>query len=536
MDISFTVLCWNKVNDIKEVIQRYLTEADTYNLICEVLIVDQGSIDGSQEEIKSIQDPRIQLIENPENLGVGHARNQILPLCRGKYIFIGDDDIYIVPSSVNAFKDYLDRHPEVSSVGAHAWFTTTQGNKEYEKFEHVTDELVRASGNYLWAYSLIRREVFDVLKWPDYCPFDGPGWGYDECELIHRMRELGMQSKTVIEFFYRHNQSDGCRTGLNRDRTIEKKVWLMTRWPGLSNFNPSYDEPKRDRRKVAVMHTSNMSVGPSWKLGMFWSKAIGEICEVKDYDFGQEQPGYDLYIYIDDGMPFPYTPPDFARPSVLYLSETFTLQNTVLGDYDARKNTARQFDHVFCAQHNAYLDLVGDISPRTLLWLPHAASDLHIRERAESELEWDFTFIGHTTPERLPYIERAIKEGFKVYNAWKDGAEYPYIVSKSKIGWNAGRFDFDLNMRIFETMAAGAMLLTNKPKSYNGMGELFIDGVHYVAYDGMEDMIGKTKYYLSHPEEREKIAKAGHELVVSSHLYYHRVLRMMGALFNGGMK
>lgn len=38
------------------------------------------------------------------------------------------------------------------------------------------------------------------------------------------------------------------------------------------------------------------------------------------------------------------------------------------------------------------------------------------------------------------------------------------------------------------------------------------EGKHYVAFDDMDDMVEKIRYYLSHEDERLKIAAAGKRL------------------------
>jgi spore maturation protein CgeB len=78
----------------------------------------------------------------------------------------------------------------------------------------------------------------------------------------------------------------------------------------------------------------------------------------------------------------------------------------------------------------------------------------------------------------------------------------------------------DINMRCFETMATGTMLLTDR---ISHIEELFEDKKHLVLYDGLDDMIEKAKYYLDHDEEREKIAQAGYEEVMAKHTIQHRI-------------
>ncbi len=37
------------------------------------------------------------------------------------------------------------------------------------------------------------------------------------------------------------------------------------------------------------------------------------------------------------------------------------------------------------------------------------------------------------------------------------------------------------------------------------------DGIHYVTFDGLDDLVSKVRYYLTHDEEREAIANAGRD-------------------------
>ena len=52
-------------------------------------------------------------------------------------------------------------------------------------------------------------------------------------------------------------------------------------------------------------------------------------------------------------------------------------------------------------------------------------------------------------------------------------------------------------------------------------------GEDFVYYESKEDMIDKIGYYLSHEEEREAIARNGHDKVAAAHTYQHRVREML---------
>jgi len=105
---------------------------------------------------------------------------------------------------------------------------------------------------------------------------------------------------------------------------------------------------------------------------------------------------------------------------------------------------------------------------------------------------------------------------FPEKNLFEDAAKK---FSQSKIVFNISIKD-DVNMRVFEALSTGSFLLTNWLPT---LGDLFEDGKHLVTYKTLDEMVEKATYYLEHEEEREKIAKAGHEEFMNKHTYKHRV-------------
>ena len=77
----------------------------------------------------------------------------------------------------------------------------------------------------------------------------------------------------------------------------------------------------------------------------------------------------------------------------------------------------------------------------------------------------------------------------------------------------------EINMRIFEATAAGALLIT---KDMPHIGELFEVGKEIVTYKDFEDLKKKIKYYLKNDSERERIAAAGKRKAFREHKYSDR--------------
>lgn len=91
--------------------------------------------------------------------------------------------------------------------------------------------------------------------------------------------------------------------------------------------------------------------------------------------------------------------------------------------------------------------------------------------------------------------------------------------SQSKIVFNKS-LKGDLNMRVFEALSCGRLLLTDRIN--NGLEELFTDKEHLVIYNDYEDLRNKARDYLTHPDESEAIAHKGQEEIWKKHTYLHR--------------
>ncbi len=108
--------------------------------------------------------------------------------------------------------------------------------------------------------------------------------------------------------------------------------------------------------------------------------------------------------------------------------------------------------------------------------------------------------------------------------AW--GSKMHEILSRAKISINrhgeiAG--PYAVNMRMYESTAAGAMLIT---EDKTNLKDLFTPETEVVAYQSNRDAAEKARYYLDHPEELAKIAKAGQRRTLEDHTYQQRVSRM----------
>jgi len=75
----------------------------------------------------------------------------------------------------------------------------------------------------------------------------------------------------------------------------------------------------------------------------------------------------------------------------------------------------------------------------------------------------------------------------------------------------------EITRRIFEGMACGKLVLTDRLDINKGLEELFIDGQEIVLYNDMFDCIEKMNYYNENDEERERIAYNGMAKVIANY-------------------
>jgi glycosyltransferase involved in cell wall biosynthesis len=183
----------------------------------------------------------------------------------------------------------------------------------------------------------------------------------------------------------------------------------------------------------------------------------------------------------------------------------FPAYDPELAPFAARRD--RQIDVLFVGgysrhhrQRAAVLEAVAKLEPR--YHVSYHLDRSRLCRLAESPLGQFLPLAKH----RRPLAIRAISKP-SIF-----GREYYEVLANAKIVLN-GAIDMAGpdrgNMRCFEALGAGALLLSDAGNYPDGMA----DGQTIVTYDSPGQAVAKIRALLEHPQERLDIARAGHEMI-----------------------
>src|SRR5262249_31302171 len=145
-------------------------------------------------------------------------------------------------------------------------------------------------------------------------------------------------------------------------------------------------------------------------------------------------------------------------------------------------------------------------------------------------IKWEVAFVGqlfNVGHERRRITTEVARRWRMNPQRYYQQAEIPLVYSAAKIVINLPLKD-DLNFRTFEAMSCGAMLLTRRVA--NGQQILFKEGQHFAAFATEHELYEQIDHYLTHEEERARIAAAGLAEVRAKHTLQQRLEQLLQAV------
>ncbi len=172
-NINYTLIVpvYNRPNEIDELLES-LTHQD-FQKDNEILIVEDGSAETSEEVIQKYSDQLSITYFFKENSGPGDSRNFGMKKAKGNYFIILDSDVILPPSYLSAIDSYLQKNYLDCFGGAdaaHESFTSLQKAINYVMTSFLTTGGIRGSKNSIQKFEPrsfnmgISKEAFEATQ------------------------------------------------------------------------------------------------------------------------------------------------------------------------------------------------------------------------------------------------------------------------------------------------------------------------------------------------------------------------------------
>jgi len=112
--VSIIIVTWNGMRYALECLASL--HQNTGTLPIEVIVVDNGSTDGTPDEIRR-QFPSTTLIQNGANCGFAKANNIGLAVARGKYLCLVNSDVVVPSGCIENMVSFMGRNPDIGLLG-----------------------------------------------------------------------------------------------------------------------------------------------------------------------------------------------------------------------------------------------------------------------------------------------------------------------------------------------------------------------------------------------------------------------------------
>ncbi|MBI3722333.1 glycosyltransferase, partial [bacterium] len=551
---SVVIVAYNSLAYTRECLESVLAgTAGPFELV----LVDNGSRDGTRDYFHTIRDQlggqvAVQVIGNAENLGYTKAANQGARAARGRAVVLLNNDTRVRPGWLEALVCASQTQERVGIVTAKILNMDGSVQNAGGILHHPDgDFTIPNAGADRRSLAVSRRVAIENAGGPCMLLtralletvgiFDedfSPGY-FEDSDLSLRAREAGFallyEPDAEVHHHAKVTSAQVAREGKLDvwGRFEENKRRFHGRWRKRLEADEAgrraLAETGHGRRRILLCYNKSPTTTAA-----YCEAALRREHDVVTAGRGQEidqgdgasaadlvrQAGgaIDLLLAVEGENYLPRDPRGAGCPTAWW-----AIDNHIHSREGGYFEVARQFDHVFIAQRDyARVFRAQGIES---IWLPHACDpEVHGTHAVERDL--DVVFVGNVLPihERRRRLLDRLKGRFQVYEvagAYRE--DMARLYSRAKVVWNCSLAG-DLNMRVFEALASGSLLVTDRIG--NGLTSLFGDGEHLALYDeaSLEDVVARC---LADAEARETIGRRGRELVLRHHTYRHRMAELV---------
>lgn len=566
MFLSLVTGTYNRLPLLRQMVEsvrRYLHRGIAY----EIIIVDGGSVDGTQDWCRAQSD--IRLIEHNGLLGAVKAFTDGAYAARGTYVCLVNDDLEFLDYSILAALAYLEDTPTCGAV-AFADDRPADGKPAGYHVQTMTAlDVSRQPVSVPYAQvGLYRRWLGDLCGWwgANDSAFKSHTYGGDNY-LTARILEKGYSVDAVKGVRVKDVVARDDLRAHNTQRetaNIQQGGGYYQRFltPPQMKARPTVSNPQlRARARVLylpIFETKAYPHHPIQKRGL--REALQERFNLVEIDYINES--YDLTALVAAWQPnilftqcqrnpIDLTQARAAQPEMLVLNWNGDVYLDALIDpvtlawlkanVDVQLMVNGAALPVY-AEHDipaAYWQCAYEPVNETISYSPDDAPDVVLLGSNYVSAQGDKRRQLADVLTNLPYKVHLVGSGWVNYPDHNAGnSTYDFELSNAirraaKIEVGDNQYERDtgfVSNRIFDCLAAGGALLLHQKvlrlEEFTGLQA----GVHYVEWTDVDDLKNKIAYYLNprHNKKRAKIVKQAYDYVRSCHSFRARLNELFG--------
>jgi glycosyltransferase involved in cell wall biosynthesis len=236
MDVSIVITAYNYARYIDECLDSCLAQQDTL-LDYEVIVVDDGSTDGTPDLIARRNDSRLRVLRI-NNSGIELASNHGFAAARGRYIVRVDADDTLAPDYLSCMAPMLDQRFSFY----YSDYTIIDSNSVLQEVVRLPDfdvEEVLARGDFLATGTLYPAEL---LYFHGGYASHTPNSGLENYELIIKLMAAGAKGLHVAAPLFQYRRHSG-NMSANRTNNIIAYGRALFERNGLGTFRTNQYHP-----------------------------------------------------------------------------------------------------------------------------------------------------------------------------------------------------------------------------------------------------------------------------------------------------
>jgi tetratricopeptide (TPR) repeat protein/MoaA/NifB/PqqE/SkfB family radical SAM enzyme len=261
--------------------------------------------------------------------------------------------------------------------------------------------------------------------------------------------------------------------------------------------------------------------GPDWLDADIGGYVTARNTPVGDYDLAaitarlpsDQQPDAVVCLVDASWRSLPRNLQAFRGPKVLLVADTHHLNAPLAGMI--RYAQSERFDRIVLLYDRHHWDFFAAAGLKPLYWFPGLTFPHDDRTVAAARLpagrEARLAFVGQTGichPRRIHLLSQLHAQNLPLHARAVSQREGLAFYGSSSVGFNSS-LNGDLNLRVFEILASGAMLLTDALAPAAGLTDVWQPGRDLVTYGSATELVEKARHAMAHPAETAAIGAAG---------------------------